>query len=173
MVPGGREIRAEAAEGVAELASPLADRAVIAAAETPALAPTVPGDFAARTPWTAPQEEKSPSARSIAETLARLEKSDPQLLENALGQRLLASASNRLQPVPERAVVELASVSVEAPPTRRSSRVLVGFQDRDFVPDPVAPDRVRERIARRLGDADLLDEVRRVDVKADRLSLRL
>lgn len=173
VVPGGREIRAEAADGVAELASPLADRAVIAAAETPALAPTVPGDLAARTPWTAPQEEKSPSARSIAETLARLEKSDPQLLENALGQRLLASASNRLQPVPERAVVELASVSVEAPPTRRSSRLLVGFQDRDFVPDPVAPDRVRERIARRLGDADLLDEVRRVDVKADRLSLRL
>jgi len=169
-----REPAAGTWDGAVESDSPLAaDGVVVAATEIPVLAPTVPGDFAARMPWTAPQVEQTPSARSIADTLARLERSEPQLLESALGQRLLAPASSRLQPVPERAVVELASVSVGAPQTRRSNRLLVGYQEREFTPDPVAPDRVRERIARRLGDVDLLDEVRRVDVKADRLSLRL
>ena len=74
--------------------------------------------------------------------------------------------------VAERAAVELASVSVDST-ARRSNRLLVGYEQREFAPEPAAPDPVRERIARRLGDPDLLDQVRRVDVRGDRLSLKL
>lgn len=66
---------------------------------------------------------------------------------------------------------ELGSVSIS--PNRKAFRLLAGYEDRRFVPEPNAPDIVRERLARRLSDQDLADQVRRLDVKGDRLSLRL
>lgn len=66
---------------------------------------------------------------------------------------------------------ELGSVSISS--NRKSVRLLAGYEDRRFVPEPNAPDIVRERLARRLSDQDLADQVRRLDVKGDRLSLRL
>lgn len=139
-------------------------------AEAPAIASTLPGNVGEMLPWSAPRTVvDSPSARSIAENLVRLEQAAPELLETVRGHRLVAAPARVQAELP---AVELASVSVAAAP-RRSNRLLVGYQERDFTPEPAAPDRVRERIARRLGDPDLLDEVRRVDVRGDRLSLRL
>lgn len=145
--------------------------AAVAEPVSVAMATTVPGDVSAMIPWSAPRTADTPSARSIAETLARLEETEPELLQPIRSNRL-AGAAARIA-VTERAPVELASVSVDNPSSRRSNRLLVGYQVGDFSPEPTAPELVRERIARRLGDPDLFDEVRRVDVRGDRLSLKL
>lgn len=151
----------------------LATPTAAASVQTPALATTIPGDVGEWLPWSAPRTIETPSAKSIAATLARLEETQPELLENMRGTRL-APVSARIQPAADRAVMELASVSVTSPAApRRSTRLLAGFEQREFAPEPTAPDLVRERIARRLGDPDLLDEVRRLDLKGDRLSLKL
>lgn len=144
---------------------------ISAPVESPAIALTVPGDVGDRLPWSAPRTIQTPSAQSIAATLAEIEETEPGLLEHVRGTRL--APINARPPTAERAVMELASVSVSTPTLRRSNRLLVGFESRDFSPEPVAPDLVRERIARRLGDQDLLDDVRRLDLRGDRLSLKL
>lgn len=141
--------------------------------EPVAIATTVPGNVGAMIPWSAPPTIDTPSARSIAETLARLEQEAPELLEQIRSNRLAPTTALRTGSMGERAAVELASVSVDSPPGRRSNRLLAGYQERDFTPEPSAPHQVRERIARRLGDSDLFDEVRRVDLRGDRLSLKL
>jgi hypothetical protein len=133
------------------------------------VATTVPGDVAELIPWSAPRPEPSPSARSIAATLSRLEQSEPELFENRLMSRPVASPG--FQPAAKRAALELASVTVA--PARQSNRLLAGYQEREFIPDATVPDRVRERISRRLAEADLLDEIRRLDLKGDRVSLKL
>lgn len=135
------------------------------------IAATLPNDVGQMTPWSAPRTVDTPSSRSIAENLARLEETEPELLEPMRSNRLVASGA-RPALVSERAPVELASVSVD-PSGRRSNRLLVGYEQRDFSPEPAAPEQVRQRIARRLADPDLLDQVRRLDFKADRLSLKL
>ncbi len=133
------------------------------------VASTVPQDVAGMIPWSAPRTGESPFARSIAANLARLEQIEPELLDAALGSRLTQTV--RVQQAAARPVIELASVTVNPP--RGSSRLLAGYTGREFIPEPTAPDLVRERLARRLADPELLDQIRRLDLKADRVSLRL
>jgi hypothetical protein len=135
------------------------------------IAATLPNDVGQMTPWSAPPTIDTPSSRSIAENLARLEETEPELLEPMRSNRLVSAAA-RPALIADQAPVELASVSVD-PNGRRSNRLLVGYEQRDFTPEPAAPEQVRQRIARRLADPDLLDQVRRLDVKGDRLSLKL
>ncbi|HYC69938.1 MAG TPA: hypothetical protein VEB66_01950 [Opitutaceae bacterium] len=180
----GEAVPAEYPRVAAEpVSSPVAAEVVAAVVETPlpepaapveknevAMAATVPGNVGEMIPWSAPRTVDTPSSRSIAETLAHLEQTEPELLEPIRTNRL--ATAPRMVAVAERAAVELASVSVDST-ARRSNRLLVGYEQREFAPEPAAPDPVRERIARRLGDPDLLDQVRRVDVRGDRLSLKL
>ncbi len=141
----------------------------VSVAHATMVASTVPRDVAEMIPWSAPRTEESPSSRSIAANLARLEQPEPELFDAALGNRL--TQSGRTQQVAARPVIELASVTVNPP--RGSSRLLAGYTEREFTPEPTAPDLVRERIARRLGDAELFDQIRRLDVRGNFVSLKL
>lgn len=129
--------------------------AALAEAQAPASATVV----------NAAQEELSPSARSIAANLARLEQSEPDLLHAVMGNRLSSPA--RVQSAVAR--VETESASTNDSPSRY--RLIARYADRALSPVPSAPAPVRERIARRLGD-DLVDDVSRFGVGGNRVSLK-
>jgi len=115
----------------------------------------------------APLASERPSARSIAANLAHLEQADPDLMNAVLGGRL--SSPVRVQPVsaPD---IELASLANNA---SRRSRILANYNDRQLNPEPTAPDNVRERLSRRLGDTDYADRFSRIGLKGDQVSLGL
>jgi len=110
---------------------------------------------------------ESPSARTIAANLAHLEQSEPELMSAMLGNRL--SASSRVQAVSAPAQ-ELASLSTSA---SKRNRILANYSDRPLNPEPTAPDLVRERLSRRLGDADYAERFSRIGLKGDQVSLGL
>jgi len=119
-------------------------------------------------PWNAPRSEQSPSARSIAANLASLAETDPDLANALLAGNRAPSTSSDLQGNATRAA-EFAGVTAVA---SRRSRLLAAMGDRQFTPDPAAPEVVRERLARRLGDTELAGGWTRVGLKADRVSLK-
>lgn len=108
------------------------------------------------------REEISPSARSIAANLARLEQAEPELLNAVMGSRLSSSAR-----------VQTAADEMTAAPTATPARyrLIARYADRALSPEPSAPALVRERIARRLGDG-LVDDVSRIGVGGNRVSLK-
>lgn len=114
----------------------------------------------------AARDEISPSARSIAANLARLEQAEPELLNAVLGSRLSSSAR-----------VQHASFASDAEPVANASvptpryRLIARYADRALSPEPSAPVLVREKLARRLGD-DLGDDVSRIGVGGNRVSLK-
>jgi hypothetical protein len=112
-------------------------------------------------------ELDSPSARSFAANLARLEQSEPELVNSVLGNRLSPPARVQLASAP---VGDLASVPVSS---SRRSRILAQYVDRQLSPEPTAPEIVRERLARRLGDSDLGDRISRIGIRGDEVSLGL
>jgi hypothetical protein len=118
-------------------------------------------------PWSA-RPSDSPSARSIARNLASLEQTEPELVNSLLPTRVTDVASAQQAALN---VAEIAAVSTAASASRRT-RLLAAMGDRQFTPDPAAPEVVRERLARRLGDTELTGGWTRVGVKADRVSLK-
>jgi hypothetical protein len=126
-------------------------------AEPAALAPAV----------AAPRSSETPSARFIAANLANLEQSEPELVNAVMGSRLSSPA--RVQTV-SASLVELASVPTSA---SKRSRLLAQYNDRPLSPEPTAPDIVRERLARRLGDNEMTDRISRIGLKGDQVSLGL
>jgi hypothetical protein len=114
----------------------------------------------------APKEIETPSARSIAANLARLEQSEPELINSVVGNRL--SSPVRVQTASLQ-VNDLASMPTSA---SKRSRLLAQYSDRQLGPEPTAPEIVRERLARRLGDSDLYDRISRLGVRGDAVSLR-
>lgn len=119
-------------------------------------------------PWTAPRGEQSPSARSIAANLASLAETDPDLANALLAGNRVPSSSSAVQNMAGNAA-ELAGVAAVS---SRRNRLLAAMGDRQFTPDPAAPEVVRERLARRLGDTELAGGWTRVGLKADRVSLK-
>lgn len=113
----------------------------------------------------APVASERPSARSIAANLAHLEQADPDLMNVVLNGRL--STPVRVHPVsaPD---IELASLSAGAV---KRSRILANYNERQLNPEPTAPDIVRERLSRRLGDTDYADRFSRIGLKGDQVSL--
>lgn len=118
------------------------------------------------TPWSAPRSEETPSARSIAANLAQLEESEPGLARSLLN-RLVATSVDA-----EDAAARTTELAGVAAVSSRRSRLLAAMSDRQFTPDPSAPEVVRERLARRLGDTDTGNGWTRVGLKADRVSLK-
>jgi hypothetical protein len=114
-----------------------------------------------------PFSTETPSARSIAANLARLEQAEPELINAVLGSRL--SSPTRVQAA-SGPVVELASLTTS---TAKRSRLLAHYDDRQLNPEPTAPDLVRERLSRRLGDAEIFERFNRVGLKGDQVSLGL
>lgn len=106
--------------------------------------------------------EISPSARSIAANLARLEQSEPELLHAVIG--------TRLSPAPR---VQTASVSLLESDRASTERygLISRYAEHVVSPEPVAPAMVRERLARRLGD-DLNDRISRLGVGGSQVSLK-
>jgi hypothetical protein len=130
------------------------------------LSESLPPSAGELVPWGAARADVSPSARSIAANLARLEQTEPELANALLDPRLGEDRS-----VTEQAssVAELAALSAVA---SRRSRVLAQVGGRQFTPEPTAPEVVRERHVRRLGDVEMAGGWTRVGVKADRVSLK-
>jgi len=118
-------------------------------------------------PQFVPSSESSPSARSIAANYARLEQSEPELINSVLGTRLSAPA--RLRAAPSTPTVGLAALQTG---TSKRTRLLARYNERQPVADLVAPDAVRERVSRRLGDSDFNDHFNRVGLKGDKVSLK-
>lgn len=118
-------------------------------------------------PWGAPRVEDTPSARSIAANLARLAETEPDLVNSLLASRTLTGSYS----IQEGASTAMEMAAVSAVASRRN-RLLAAFNDRQFAPDPAAPEVVRERMARRLGDTEQTGGWTRVGLKADRVSLK-
>jgi hypothetical protein len=113
----------------------------------------------------APVSRETPSARTIAANLRNLEQSEPELMNAVLGSRL--SPSTRVQTVSVPAE-ELASLTTSV---AKRSRLLANYNDRQLNPEPTAPDSVRERLSRRLGDTDYAERFSRIGLKGDQVSL--
>jgi len=114
-----------------------------------------------------PATGETPSARSIAANLARLEQSEPELVNSVLGSRLSPASHSQAALVQ---TAELASVSTDS--TKRSY-LLAQYSERPLSPEPTAPAIVRERLSRRLGDSEITDRLSRIGIKGDQISLGL
>ncbi|MBA3849700.1 MAG: hypothetical protein C0502_06850 [Opitutus sp.] len=117
-------------------------------------------------PWSTVPAGDRPSARSIAKNFAKLEQTEPELANSLLP----AGVSEPVQL--QSAAVQVAEIAAFSAGSSRRSRLLAHFSDRQFSQDPTAPEVVRERLARRLGDTGLTGGWSRVGVKADRVSLK-
>ena len=115
----------------------------------------------------APPTAETPSSRSIAANLARLEQSEPDLINSVLGSRLSPSARVEAAAAP---TTELASVPTDL---SKRSRILAQYSDRPLSPEPTAPEIVRERLARRLVDPEISERLSRIGLKGDQVSLGL
>lgn len=114
----------------------------------------------------APSAEESPSARSIAANLARLEQSEPELINAVTGSRL--SSPVRVQT----ASLQASELSTMQSTASKRSRILAQYSDRQLAPEPTAPEIVRERLARRLGDPEIYDRISRLGLRGDAVSLK-
>jgi len=132
------------------------------------LSDSLPDRAAELTPWSAPRAEETPSAKSIAASIARLELSEPDLANAAFGGSLPTTNGRAMQEGAP-AMIELAAVSTLA---SKRGRLLAQLDDRRFTPAPQAPDFVRERLARRLGDTDFNDSFSRVGLERGGVSLK-
>ena len=108
---------------------------------------------------------ETPSVQTIAANLASFELTEPELVNSVRGIRLSPAA--RIQNV-DLVVSELASVPTNA---SMRSRILAQYADRPLSREPSAPEIVRERLARRLGNTDITDRLNRIGLRGDQVSL--
>ena len=108
---------------------------------------------------------ETPSVQTIAANLASFELTEPELVNSVRGIRLSPAA--RIQNV-DLVVSELASVPTNA---SMRSRILAQYADRPRSREPSAPEIVRERLARRLGNTDITDRLNRISLRGDQVSL--
>lgn len=116
-------------------------------------------------PLPASSELQSTPTRSLIANLARLEQTEPDLMDSVMGSRL--SSPTRVQTA-AMSQSELAPVANAAP---SKYRLIARYVDRALSPEPSAPASIRERLARRLGD-DLGDDISRIGVVGSRVSLK-
>jgi len=159
---------AVSSESQAQVAAALSSAGGSLAAESELqLSEQLPDQTRDLVPWSARRAADTPSARSIAANLARLEQTEPELV-NAL----LATTGRTESRSVQEAVTPVAEFAAITAVASRRNRVLAQLTDRQFTPDPSAPEVVRERLSRRLGDTELTSGWTRVGVKADRVSLK-
>ncbi len=143
------------------------DRTAVAAVAESPLSAQLPPQAGELLPWNARPLEESPSARAMAANLARLEETDPELVNSLSGPRLSESGLSL-----QDAAVHAVQMTAVGGLASRRNRLLATLADRQFTQDPTAPEVVRERLARRLGDTEISGGWNRVGVKADRVSLK-
>lgn len=130
------------------------------------LSDRLPDHAADLTPWSAPRQIDSPSAKTIAASIARLEVSEPQLASEAMGGFFTIPAVAHSDPDGS---AELTSLSEQV---AAHSRLLAQLDDRHFTPQPQAPQLVRERLARRLADSEFSDSFSRVGLERGGVSVK-
>jgi hypothetical protein len=108
------------------------------------------------------QATETPSARSIAANLAKIEQDEPELVNAVMGSRLSS---------PVRAQTVAATQADTESGSSQKYRLIARYADHSLSPEPVAPALVRERISRRLGD-DITDRISRIGVEGSRVSLK-
>ena len=108
------------------------------------------------------QTTETPSARSIAANLAKIEQDEPELANAVIGSRLSS---------PVRAQTAAATQTDTDRDSSRKYQLIARYTARSASPEPVAPAQLRERIARRLGD-DITDRISRIGVEGSRVSLK-
>jgi len=139
------------------------DRTAVAASDQTSLAPA---SVAPALPAASPSSER-PSARSIAANLARLEQSEPELINAVMGSRLSTPARAQAAVMSSAELVSLTNNS------SKRSRILAQYNDRSPLPEPATPENVRERLSRRLGDTEFIERFNRIGLKGDQVSLGL
>ena len=109
------------------------------------------------------ESAETPSARSIAANLARLEQAEPDLVNAVMGSRLS----------PARVMAASADLGSDdaVDSSGQRYRLIARYAEHSLSPEPAAPALVRERIARRLGD-DITDRISRIGVEGSRVSLK-
>lgn len=138
----------------------------IALAATPTLVTPVESiDARVNAPLPAPRKVESLPVLSLMANLARLEQSDPDLVNSIVGNRLSSPA--RVQP----AAVSQSDLASTTNASSSKYRLIARYANRALSPEPSAPASIRERLARRLGD-DLGDDISRIGVVGDRVSLK-
>jgi hypothetical protein len=140
------------------------DRTAVAANAT--LSEQLPEHATHLAPWSAPMQPDTPSAATIAATIATLEQTQPELANVVLGGRV--PSGNHL----ETAVARTAELAGVAAVTSKRGRLLAQFNDRHFTPEPQAPEVLRERLARRMASEEINDRFSRVDYQADRVLVK-
>ena len=129
-------------------------------------------DVTGLVPWSVAESTvtaDSPSARFIAANLERLEQTEPELLNGLLtGVRPVVRPRTQR---PSNHAIDLGNVASNM--ARRTRIIPLDLPTRTYAREPVAPELVRERNARRLAEVDLSDQIRRLNVKGDRLTLKL
>jgi len=108
-----------------------------------------------------PRETETPSARSIAANLARLEQAEPELVNAVMGSRL----------TPARVATNAELTTDDEVDAAKKYRLIARYADHSLSPEPAAPALVRERIARRLGD-DISERISRIGLEGSRVSLK-
>jgi hypothetical protein len=119
-------------------------------------------DVAGLVPLQTVQPVETPSARSIAANLAKIEQDEPELVNAVMGSRLST---------PARAQTVAATQADADTGSAQKYRLIARYADHSLSPEPLAPALVRERIARRLGD-DITDRISRIGVEGSRVSLK-
>ena len=145
------------------VAQEIDDRTAVAAKP---LSETMPERVGSLVPWgAAATVEESPSSRAITANLAQLQETDPDLVNLLLGGPFGEHSRVQELALP----MEMAAVSAV---TSRRSKLLAQFADRQFTPDPAAPEVFVERMGRRMGEMELAGGWGRVDLKSDRVSVK-
>jgi hypothetical protein len=140
------------------------DRTAVAANTT--LSEQLPEHAIHLAPWSAPMQPDTPSARTIAATIATLEQTQPELANVVMGGRV--PSGNHVEEAVSR-TAELATVAAVA---SKRGRLLAQFNDRHFTPEPQAPEVLRERLARRMASEEINERFSRVDLQADRVLVK-
>jgi hypothetical protein len=115
----------------------------------------------------ASHEAQKPSDRLLADNLTGLEQPESDFAGSSLGNRM--GSPVRAQATSASVTDELSSV----PTGSRRNRLLAQYDGRQLNPEPAPPAVVRERLARRLGDAESADRSTRLARDIDGFSTPL
>lgn len=146
------------------------DRTAVAAKP---LSQSLPEQTVALGPWGAPRSvERANAASTFATDFSPAEDLPAGEALTPVGLAALWEGRLADRPVAREMTAHALEIAAVSAVASRRNRLLAQFSDRQFTPDPMAPEVFRERIARRLADTEQTGGWTRVGVRADRVSLK-
>lgn len=160
------------ADGGESLAGPVIDDRTAVAARP--LSQSLPEQAVALGPWGAPRSthRADPASNTFSTEYSPTEASSEDEGLTPVGLAALWEGAPADRPVGREITTHALEIAAVSAVASRRSRLLAQFADRQFTPDPTAPEVFRERIARRLADTEPTGGWTRVGVRADRVSLK-